>query len=260
MLPPIATCTELQSSGPLVSCRGPPRGAAGEVRRGIDGKDQSQEDDPETESEREIAPARFQGNRRCHSAGNPRDVAPDNQDRADFRNRPPHTGQYRRQQAEAPEPEQGANSADPPYAVEDIEFAVFPPKVLDDLPCYCRHDRRHEYRLRDHHSRRGEKESEVPQGTRTRQQDIDEQARNHRRQPHQGVHDYNRGVSPWKPQHRERSAEWQPERGCQKNSREADTERKRDDPDKSGIARKNKLPSSSEGGGKIVQGEPLQTE
>ena len=58
----------------------------------------------------------------------------------------------------------------------------------------------------------------------------------------------------------ERSAEWQPERGCQKNSREADTERKRDDPDKSGIARKNKLPSSSEGSGKIVQGEPLQTE
>src|SRR5215475_13346464 len=76
MLPPIATCTQLQSSGPLVSCHGPPRGAAGEVRRGIDGKDQSQEDDPETESEREIAPARFQGNRRCHSAGNPRDVAP----------------------------------------------------------------------------------------------------------------------------------------------------------------------------------------
>src|SRR5438105_2948796 len=77
MLPPMATCTQLQSSGPLlVSCRGPPRGAAGEVRRGIDGKDQSKEDDPETESEREIAPARFQGNRRCHSGVTPAILPP----------------------------------------------------------------------------------------------------------------------------------------------------------------------------------------
>src|SRR6516225_6041334 len=121
MLPPLATCTRGRSSELLVSCRRPPCGAAGEVRRGIDGKDQSQEYDAETESQREIAPARLQSNRRCHSAGNPRDIAPDDQDRADFGNRPPHACQYRRQQAEAPEPEQGANSADPTHAVEDIE-------------------------------------------------------------------------------------------------------------------------------------------
>src|SRR5439155_19715970 len=144
MLPPIATCTRRRSSELIVSCRRPPSGAAGQVRRGIDGKYQSQEYDAETESEREIAPARFQSNRRCHSAGNPRDIAPYNQDCADFSNRPPHARQYRRQQAEAPEPEQGANSADPPHAVEDIELAVFAPKILNDLPRYCRHDRCHE--------------------------------------------------------------------------------------------------------------------
>ena len=79
------------------TCRRPPCGTAGEMRRGIDGKDQSQEYDAETESEREIAPACFQSNRRCHSAGNPRDIAPDNRDRADFSNRPPHACQYRHQ-------------------------------------------------------------------------------------------------------------------------------------------------------------------
>src|SRR5215469_17863109 len=197
------------------------------MRHRVDGKSESQKDYSETESEGEVAAARLQRNRGGHCPGGARNIASDNQDRADFGSRSAKACQHCSQQAEAPEPEQRTDAAQSPRAVQDVEITVLPPEIFDHLPCDRRHDRHYQHRLRHHHSRWREQEAQAAEGTGMRQKEKNDQACHYRRQPHQGVHDYDHEVTPWKPQRRQSATKRESENGGQENRSEANAERAR---------------------------------
>src|SRR5207302_9251883 len=110
------------------------------------------------------------------------------------------------------------------------------------------------HRLRDDHSRRGKQQSEAAERTGTREEQVDNQTRDHRRQTHEGVYGDNSRMAAGEAPHRERSTERQPQNRREKDRGETHTPRKRDDSDERGIARQNKTASCGEGVGNIVQG------
>ena len=108
--------------------------------------------------------------------------------------------------------------------------------------------------MRDDHCRRCEQQSEAAQRASTREEQVDNQACDHRRQTHEGVYGDNSRMTAGEAQHSERGAKRQPQNRREKDRGKTHTQRKRDNSDERGIARQNKPPRCGKGVGNIVQG------
>ena len=109
---------------------------------------------PSATASAEVAAAGLQRDRRRHRAGVPRDVAADDQHRADLSARPAEPCQHAGQQAESPVPKQRRHRPEPRRAERAQLLLVFVPEVLDDAAGQRHHDRQDQHRLRQHHRRR----------------------------------------------------------------------------------------------------------
>ena len=97
-----------------------------------------------------------------------------------------------------------------PRRVEALQLlAVFDPRVLDDLARERGDDRHDQHRLRDHHRGRREQQAELAERTGARQQQVDDEPDDDRRQPHRGVQRDDHRAAARKARDRDRRAERQ---------------------------------------------------
>ena len=123
----------------------------------------------------------------------------------------PRPGQHRGQQRKADVPQHRERAAQAVHAERAQLLLVLAPGVLDRLARERRDDRQHEHRLRDDHRLRREQQPQLPERPGARQQQVDEEAHHHRRQPHQRIEHHDHRLPRREAAHGDRRAERQPD-------------------------------------------------
>ena len=113
-------------------------------------------------------------------------------------------------------------------------------------------DRRREHGLRRDHRRRREQEAERAERPGTREQDVDHEPDDDRRQAEQRVHDDEPDLAPGEAIHGEHRAERRAEAEGEERRGEADAQRQADDRDELAVERAEKRQGESEGAAELL--------
>ncbi len=200
----------------------------------------------EAQRQRQVALRRLERDRRGHHPGDAVDVAADDHHRAHFGYRAAEPRQHDRHQRKAQVPQQRQRGRHGARAQRLQLFARLLPRIADHLPRKGGEERRHQDRLRDDHRRRREQDAEGAQRARARQQQVDEEADDHRGQAHQRIERHDGRTSSAKLRHRDQRAERHGEERRDEDRPCTDAQRQEDDLDQLGIAQCDEAPGFGE--------------
>mmetsp|Transcript_28968 Transcript_28968/g.55491 ORF Transcript_28968/g.55491 Transcript_28968/m.55491 type:complete len:245 (-) Transcript_28968:22-756(-) len=175
----------------------------------VHGQGQSNQDKAQGQRQSELPLAGFKRDCRGQHTGGIIDVATDDHDCPYLSDPAAKTREGGRQQGSPCIPKQCPHLLKLRDVQRDQQVMIFRPKIPQGLMrdrCDQGHNDNH---LRHDHRRWGKEQAKRAQRPRTGQENIDDQAHDHRRQPHQGVQNGDYAAPPTKPAHSQKRRQGQ---------------------------------------------------